>query len=253
MTRNEKEMMSSIFAKIAELDYIKPDEIPNIDLYMDQVTTFMEENLASTKRHEDDKILTKTMINNYAKNKLLPPPEKKRYSREHLLMLIFIYYFKSILSISDIQSILNPITDKYFGKGSSEMSLEDIYKEVFGLEHQETLNIMKDLAKKFNTSMKTFEGMEGEDAELLRTFSFICMLSYDVYLKKTIIEHCRSDAARRKRSFQKRKIKPGAEWNTVYTRHDPCSSGFFFLLRFYASFVSDAAILANTMSYPSFP
>ena len=42
MTRNEKEMMSSIFAKIAELDYIKPDEIPNIDLYMDQVTTFME-------------------------------------------------------------------------------------------------------------------------------------------------------------------------------------------------------------------
>ncbi len=55
-------------------------------------------------------------------------------------------------------------------------------------EHQETLNIMKDLPKKFNTSMKTFEGMEGEDAELLRTFSFICMLSYDVYLKKTIIE-----------------------------------------------------------------
>ena len=188
MTENEIEMMNSIFAKIAELDYIKPDEIPNIALYMDQVTTFMEDNLASTKRHDDDKILTKTMINNYAKNKLLPPPEKKRYSREHLLMLIFIYYFKSILSISDIQSILNPITDKYFGKGSSEMSLEDIYKEVFGLEHQETLNIMKDLAKKFNTSMKTFEGMEGEDAELLRTFSFICMLSYDVYLKKTIIE-----------------------------------------------------------------
>lgn len=188
MTSNEKEMMNSIFAKIAELDYIKPDEIPNIDLYMDQVTTFMEENLASTKRHEDDKILTKTMINNYAKNDLLPPPEKKKYSKEHVLTLIFIYYFKSILSISDIQSILNPITDRYFGKGSSEMSLEDIYKEVFGLEHQETLNIMKDLAKKFNTSMKTFEGMEGEDAELLRTFSFICMLSYDVYLKKTIIE-----------------------------------------------------------------
>ena len=170
------------------IDYVKPEDIPNIDLYMDQVTTFMDSQLATSKRHEDDKILTKTMINNYAKNDLLPPPEKKKYSKEHVLTLIFIYYFKSILSISDIQSILNPITDKYFGKGSSEMSLEDIYKEVFGLEHQETLNIMKDLAKKFNTSMKTFEGMEGEDAELLRTFSFICMLSYDVYLKKTIIE-----------------------------------------------------------------
>ena len=185
---NTKQFLSDILDEFNKIDYVKPEDIPNIDLYMDQVTTFMDSQLAASKRHDDDKILTKTMINNYAKNDLLPPPEKKKYSKEHVLTLIFIYYFKSILSISDIQSILNPITDKYFGKGSSEMSLEDIYKEVFGLEHQETLNIMKDLAKKFNTSMKTFEGMEGEDAELLRTFSFICMLSYDVYLKKTIIE-----------------------------------------------------------------
>ena len=173
---------------LLKTESIPPEDIPDIGLYMDQVTTFMDEQLEACKRYDDDKILTKTMINNYAKNNLLPAPEKKKYSKEHILTLVFIYYFKSILSISDIQSILNPITDKYFGKGSSEMSLEDIYKEVFGLEHQETLNIMKDLAKKFNTSMKTFEGMEGEDAELLRTFSFICMLSYDVYLKKTIIE-----------------------------------------------------------------
>ncbi|MFW5555253.1 MAG: DUF1836 domain-containing protein [Roseburia inulinivorans] len=185
---NTKQFLSDILDEFNKIDYVKPEDIPNIDLYMDQVTTFMDSQLATSKRRKDDKILTKTMINNYAKNDLLPPPEKKKYSKEHVLTLIFIYYFKSILSISDIQSILNPITDKYFGKGSSEMSLEDIYKEVFGLEHQETLNIMKDLAKKFNTSMKTFEGMEGEDAELLRTFSFICMLSYDVYLKKTIIE-----------------------------------------------------------------
>ena len=188
MTIDTSDLLNSILGSLSRIDYIKPEEVPNIPLYMDQVTTFMDAQLASSKRYPEDKILTKTMINNYAKNDLLPPPEKKKYSKEHVLTLIFIYYFKSILSISDIQSILNPITDKYFGKGSSEMSLEDIYKEVFGLEHQETLNIMKDLAKKFNTSMKTFEGMEGEDAELLRTFSFICMLSYDVYLKKTIIE-----------------------------------------------------------------
>ena len=74
----------------------------------------MEEQLVSSKRYADDKILTKTMINNYAKNKLLPPPEKKRYSKEHVLMLIFIYYFKNILSINDIQTLLTPITQKYF-------------------------------------------------------------------------------------------------------------------------------------------
>ncbi len=81
---------------------------------MDQVTTFMEAQLAHSKRYADDKILTKTMINNYAKNNLLPSPEKKRYSKEHLLVLIFIYYFKNILSINDIQTLLGPLTDKYF-------------------------------------------------------------------------------------------------------------------------------------------
>ena len=94
MTIDDKDMINSILESVSRIDYIKPEDIPNIDLYMDQVTTFMEEQLVSSKRYADDKILTKTMINNYAKNKLLPPPEKKRYSKEHVLMLIFIYYCK---------------------------------------------------------------------------------------------------------------------------------------------------------------
>ncbi len=188
MDMNTKKLLNGILQELKKIDYVRPEDIPNIDLYMDQITTFMDSQLAASKRHEDDKILTKTMINNYAKNNLLPPPQKKKYSREHVLTLIFIYYFKTILSISDIQGILNPITEKYFGKKDMDYSLEDIYKEVFGLEHQETQSIMKDLAKKFNTAMDTFPDASGEDADLLRTFSFICMLSYDVYVKKTIIE-----------------------------------------------------------------
>ena len=187
MTIDSQNLLESILESLDRIDYIHPEDVPGIDLYMDQVTTFMDSQLKSSKRYEDDKILTKTMINNYAKNNLLPPPEKKKYTKEHVLTLIFIYYFKNILSISDIQSILNPITDKYFGKDGS-YSLEDIYREVFGLEHQETQNLMKDLARKFNTSCQTFPDAAPEDAELLRNFSLICMLSYDVYVKKTIIE-----------------------------------------------------------------
>ena len=188
MNLDTKKFLSDILSELSKIDYVKPEDIPNIDLYMDQITTFMDSQLAASKRHDDDKILTKTMINNYAKNNLLPPPEKKKYTKEHVLTLIFIYYFKSILSISDIQSILGPITDRYFGNDTGDYSLEDIYKDVFGLEHQETVNIMKDLAKKFKTSMNTFEGASEEEADLLHTFSFICMLSYDVYIKKTLIE-----------------------------------------------------------------
>ena len=99
MTIDTKDILNSILASVSRIDYIKPEEIPNIDLYMDQVTTFMEDHLASSKRHPEDKILTKTMINNYAKNHLLPPPVKKKYSKEHLFILTFIYYFKNILFV----------------------------------------------------------------------------------------------------------------------------------------------------------
>ena len=91
MTIDTNDILNSILESLSRVDYIRPGEIPNIDLYMDQVTTFMDKELSSTRRYADDKILTKTMINNYAKNNLLPPPVKKKYSREHVLFLIFIY------------------------------------------------------------------------------------------------------------------------------------------------------------------
>ena len=98
MKKNNEESIMDIISKLRDIDYINPEDIPNIDLYMDQVTTFMDARLASCKRSDDDKILTKTMINNYTKNNLLPPPEKKKYSKEHMFLLIFLYYFKNVLS-----------------------------------------------------------------------------------------------------------------------------------------------------------
>ena len=77
---DKKTNIKDIISMAGGLDYINPKDIPSIDLYMDQVTTFMDTHLEATKRNEEDKILTKTMINNYAKNNLLPPPVKKKYS-----------------------------------------------------------------------------------------------------------------------------------------------------------------------------
>ena len=100
--KSNAEQLSGLMEFLNSQTHVTPEEIPNIDLYMDQVTTFMEEHLKDSKRYEEDKVLTKTMINNYAKNNLLPPPVKKKYSRDHMLMLIFIYYFKNLLSFHDI-------------------------------------------------------------------------------------------------------------------------------------------------------
>ena len=132
MTIDTNDILNSILESLSRIDYIHPEDIPNIDLYMDQVTTFMDTQLSSTKRYADDKILTKTMINNYAKNNLLPPPVKKKYSKDHLLLLIFIYYFKSILSIKDIETLLKPMTDAGFGQDSDKdtSSLADMYQQI---------------------------------------------------------------------------------------------------------------------------
>lgn len=188
METNVHEYLEQLLEKLNSIGYVKSVDIPSIDLYMDQITTFMDEQLAASKRHADDKILTKTMINNYAKNNLLPPPEKKKYSKEHVLTLIFIYYFKNILSISDIQSILNPLTEKYFGNKDG-FNMLDVYNEVFSLENDESQKILKDLGKKYTIANNTFEDFPEEDKDFLHAFSFICMLSYDVYIKKMIIEH----------------------------------------------------------------
>lgn len=188
MTISTEDLLNSILESLDRIDYIKPEDIPNIDLYMDQVTTLMDSKLKnSTRNPEEDKILTKTMINNYAKNNLLPPPVKKKYSKEHVLILIFIYYYKGVMSINDIQTILQPITDLYF-KGNTELSLEDIYNEVFSLEKEQVEVMKKDLVEKFKKAGDTFQEAEEEKRQFLQFFSFICMLSFDVYVKKLLIE-----------------------------------------------------------------
>lgn len=187
MTIDTKDILNSILESISRIDYIKPENIPNIPLYMDQVTTFMDAQLASSKRYPEDKILTKTMINNYAKNDLLPPPLKKKYSQEHMLLLIFIYYFKSILSITDIQALLKPITEHYFS-GDRDITLTDIYNQVFSLEKEQIEVLKQDLIHRYQESQNTFSNIQTEEQEFLRMFSFICMLSFDVYVKKQIIE-----------------------------------------------------------------
>lgn len=188
MTIDNDDLLNSLLASLDRVRYISPEDIPNIDLYMDQVTTFIDSRLRSTARYPgEDKILTKTMINNYAKNDLLPPPVKKKYSKEHVLLLIFIYYYKGILSISDIQTLLGPITERFFQK-EGNFNLESVYREAFSMEEKQMQSLKADLAEKFRTAQDTFKNAPQEDVDFLRRFSFICTLSFDVYLKKMIIE-----------------------------------------------------------------
>lgn len=170
---------------------IPPEDIPDIGLYMDQVTTLMDTRLAGSKRYPDDKILTKTMINNYTKNHLLPPSDKKKYSREHVFLLIMIYYLKSMLSISDIQSLLEPLSEKYFPKNEENgLTLSDIYQKIIDDNTANEEAISEDIIKTWERTRNSFaeHSPSTEESEYLDDFSFIYQLGYDIYIRKQIIE-----------------------------------------------------------------
>ena len=189
-SRSFDEVLNSIVDEMDKVLNIKSDDIPNIDLYMDQVLSFLDEKLNYTRRNTSDgeeKIFTKTMINNYAKNDLLPSPVKKKYSKEHIMTLIFIYYFKGFLSINDVYTLINPITENYFD-GNGDIKFDDIYDTILEKGEERIGLLRKDIQDKYKSSLETFQEIEGEEGEYLRLFYLISLLSYDVFIKKMLIE-----------------------------------------------------------------
>lgn len=183
LTEQIKQLVEQLASTKDSVEYIKPNVLPNIDLYMDQVTTFMEDNLKSTKRYEDDKILTKTMINNYAKSDLLPPPEKKKYSKDHVLLLTLIYYLKSMLSMTDIQCLLKPLRKDFFQNVNDQLNLSQIYESVFLQIEDIKPDTIDDILKKYEDSRKHFEKYPE-----LQELAFVWLLCYDIYKKKQLVE-----------------------------------------------------------------
>ncbi|MCR4695612.1 MAG: DUF1836 domain-containing protein [Pseudobutyrivibrio sp.] len=187
MKNSNRKTINDILHQLVEIDYVHPDDIPNIDLYMDQVLTFLDQELGTVREATEDKAMTKTMINNYTKNQILPPPVKKKYSRDHMLNLIFIYYLKNFLSMKDIKSILDPINDKYFG-AKEGLGFYDIYANMVDYESIVASDVMKDIVHKYNYSREVFTDLEQESKNQLQDFTFICELAFDIFVKKMMLE-----------------------------------------------------------------
>ena len=206
MEDETRAILDEVLSQLSDIMKMKQKDFPNIDLYMDQVTAFMDEKLYSTLRENEagKRIITKTMINNYAKNSLLPAPEKKKYTKEHMMTLIFIYYFKSFLTINDIEELLNPITEKYFGKKEGQC-LGDIYDEIFESGEARLEHLKLDLEDKYEASLELFQDVDGDDGEYLRLFSFVCYLSYDIFVKKMLIERLVDESARKRQKAEEQK------------------------------------------------
>ena len=106
-------MQENLEEAIMKIHIPRWNELPEIDLYLDQVVNYLEKYLAQYSASKEDKIITKTMINNYVKQGIMPAPEKKKYSRAHIAYLIVICILKQVYSISDIGKLIS-LTIQYF-------------------------------------------------------------------------------------------------------------------------------------------
>lgn len=146
--------VKGIFNQLNLKNQLTLDDIPEIDLYMDQVIQLFDGKFSESKRNEEDKALTKTMINNYAKGKLLMSIKNKKYSKEHLILMSLIYNLKGGLSIADIKTSLDKIVgDLEDGEGYQIRGLYKLYLEQYKEDLSEVEKSIEEKVGSINNSI----------------------------------------------------------------------------------------------------
>ncbi|MCY6372296.1 DUF1836 domain-containing protein [Clostridium ganghwense] len=163
-------------------------DIPILDLYMDQVITLFENKLNHLKRNEDDKILTKTMINNYTKSKILMPPNKKKYTKDHIILLILIYNLKQSLSINDIGYLLKPIIKNLNEDSLDKIEIDKLYESFLKLKELEANNINKDLQEKVSLIKEHTQNLDAHNKDLSQMLITVLTLINEANMKKRLAE-----------------------------------------------------------------
>lgn len=180
---------------------LRPEEIPSIDLYLDQITS-----LASDKRRQGsprfyDRELTKTMVNNYSKDGLIRPIKGKKYSKEHILQMLLVYEMKNTLSIGEIQEVLQSL---YAKPGYDEQMLEAIWRRYLDVKEFERGDVQS-----LVESLATANGLDlsGEEDFLVLLLGLSNLSSYLKNVSQALLEAHYSSASKKKKDKEKKKEK----------------------------------------------
>lgn len=187
MLNEDNEKMFKLIEEVSNYEDIKISDIPCVDLYMDQVTTFFDEKLKNLKRDKDEKILTKTMINNYAKAKLLLPVKGKKYSKEQMVLLALIYNLKQTLSINDTGLVLSPIIKKLSSTKESHI-LEEIYNTFLDINRIQMEEFNQWFKNKIELVNKKSLEIESNDEDLVQHILTVLMLTSSANMQKRMAE-----------------------------------------------------------------
>lgn len=148
-----KELLENIIEKESQKSSLVSKDIPDLDLYMDQIMTLFETHLANNKKNEEDKLLTKTMINNYSKAKVITPVKGKKYTKEQIIQMLIIYQLKNNLSIQEIKELLAPIYES-----DTDLSLlYDYFIDIKQVMNQQLQKLIQQILEDFNLQIENQE------------------------------------------------------------------------------------------------
>ncbi|SFR14364.1 DUF1836 domain-containing protein [Desulfoscipio geothermicus] len=188
MELNNK-VLEKIGGELFLTDEIKPSDIPDLELYMEQILGFLDGKLGHLKRGEDDKVFTKTMINNYTKAGILHPPQNKKYNKEHIILLILIYNLKNILSISDIRTMFAPVLNDINSRADDIIPLEEIYATYLELKEDEFAEFRSTFNEKFKLIKEKTQSIKDERSQdLAEIFLTVLMLAAQANAAKRLAE-----------------------------------------------------------------
>lgn len=179
------EKINEILEQLVLETNLSLDEIPNIDLYMDQVIQLFENKFADSKRNDEEKVLTKTMINNYAKGKLIFPIKNKKYSKEHLILMSLIYQLKGALSINDIQVTLDGINKRII---KDDIEIDSFYNSYLALSKKNVADFNEDIVERVKDVNEEVSKMDDRNAAYLEQVLMISSLVHMSNLYRKVAE-----------------------------------------------------------------
>jgi len=165
--------INELMTSLALENNIAINDIPKVDLYIDQVIELFENSFNETKRNPKEKILTKTMVNNYAKGKLFFPLQSKKYSKEHIMLINLIYQLKGAISINDIKETLSYLNDNATNEA---FDLAAFYESYLSLYHKNADVFKKDFELKIIEVQEEIEKVEDANATKLERTLMIASL-----------------------------------------------------------------------------
>lgn len=185
-----EEFIKKISEEFIENSIIPPSDFPNMELYSDQVVSFINSEL-SLYGKDGGEVLTKTMLSNYVKSNLIPPPVKKKYNREQVIMLEMILCLKNAFKMDDIKTLMKPFVESTQSNFDEQIEFSEIYEKLEPLYKKKREEQAEELIKDIDVIKDSLRDSGIDDDDMTEMFLYIMIIAMKIdtakFIGKTLI------------------------------------------------------------------